>query len=144
MPGLTDRPAEPSDIAYLTQLRLRTIHTHLRNAGSDLSFEEHELRASTRLACCSILSIAPHTVGMIKIVRTTDSWTIEQLQIEPQFQGRGVGAAVVRRVQHEAQAAGVPLLLSVLSANPARRLYGRLGFVELGEADGVVQMQSAA
>ncbi len=138
------RKAEPDDIEYLTQLRLRTIHEHIRNAGTDLSYEEHELRARTRIGCCSILSVADRTVGMIKVVKTDASWTIEQLQIEPEFQRRGIGGAVVRQVQQEAKATGVRLLLGVLKVNPALRLYVRLGFRTLGEASGIVEMESAA
>jgi ribosomal protein S18 acetylase RimI-like enzyme len=138
------REANPQDIAYLTQLRLRTIHEHIRNAGTDLSYEEHELRARTRLECCSILTVHDRTVGMIKIARTAESWTIEQLQIEPEFQGRGIGAAVVRHTQQEAKSAGVRLLLGVLKVNPALRLYERLGFEVIGEANGIVEMASAA
>ena len=138
------RQATPQDIAYLTQLRLRTIHEHIRNSGTDLSYEEHELRARTRLECCSILSMGGRTVGMIKVVQAAESWTIEQLQVEPEFQGNGVGAAVVRNVQSNARAAGVKLLLGVLSANPALWLYKRLGFEVVGEDNGIVELRSAA
>ena len=136
------RDATPQDIDYLTQLRLRTIHEHIRNAGTDLSYEEHELRARTRLECCSILSLSSRTVGMIKVRREAGSWTIEQLQIEPEFQRRGLGASVVRELQQDAKASGVDLLLSVLSVNPALSLYRRLGFKVLHESNGVVEMQS--
>ena len=144
MSQLQFRDATPHDIDYLTQLRLRTIHEHIRNAGTDLSYEEHELRARTRLQCCSILSLSSRTVGMIKVLRATESWTIEQLQIEPEFQRRGLGASVVRELQRDAKASGVVLLLSVLSVNPALSLYRRLGFKVLHESNGMVEMQSAA
>ena len=142
MSQLQFRDATPQDIDYLTQLRLRTIHEHIRNAGTDLSYEEHELRARTRLECCSILSLSSRTVGMIKVRREAGSWTIEQLQIEPEFQRRGLGASVVRELQQDAKASGVDLLLSVLSVNPALSLYRRLGFKVLHESNGVVEMQS--
>jgi ribosomal protein S18 acetylase RimI-like enzyme len=138
------RQATQQDIAYLTQLRLRTIHEHIRSAGIDLSYEEHELRARTRLEYCSILNMDGRTVGMIKVVRSAESWTIEQLQVEPEFQGNGIGAAVVRKVQNEAKTAGVKLLLGVLSANPALRLYRRLGFDVISEANGIVELHSVA
>ncbi len=144
MSKLQFRDATPQDIDYLTQLRLRTIHEHIRNAGTDLSYEEHELRARTRLQCCSILSLSSRTVGMIKVLRATKSWTIEQLQIEPEFQRRGLGACVLRELQQDAKASGVVLLLSVLSVNPALSLYRRLGFKVLHESNGIVEMQSAA
>ena len=144
MPLPEFREAQPQDIEYLTQLRLRTIHEHIVRAGTDLSYEEHELRARTRLECCSILTVEGRNVGMVKILRTTESWTIEQLQVEPEFQGRGIGAAIVRQTQEAAKAEGAKLRLGVLKANPALRLYTRLGFVVLGEANGIVEMESAA
>ena len=57
--------------------------------------------------------------------------------------GRGIGAHVVRRLQRQARASGVRLVLEVLEGNPALRLYERLGFVRSGGADGVVEMESA-
>lgn len=43
--------------------------------------------------------------------------------------GHGLGTQVLRLLQDEARERGVPLRLSVHTANPARRLYTRLGFV---------------
>ena len=143
MSTLEFREATPQDVPYLTQLRLRTIHEHLLKAGTDLTFEEHELRAQTRLNCCALLVMAGRTVGIVKVVRTGESWTIEQLQIEPEFQGRGFGSAVIRQLQRDARASGVVLLLSVQRVNPALALYERLGFESLGESHGIVEMRSA-
>ena len=138
------RDATTQDVEYLTQLRLRTIHEHIRNAGTDLSFEEHEKRASTRLDCCSVISWSNRTVGMIKVIREVDSWTIEQFQIEPEFQRRGLGASLLSKLQQDAKNSGVALLLSVLSVNPALSLYRRLGFEVLRESNGIIEMRSGS
>ncbi len=144
MPLITSRPANPEDLGYLTQLRLRTIDEHIRKAGTELSFEEHELRAATRLHSCEILLMQDRVIGMIKVVRSSSSWEIEQFQIEPEFQGRGYGAQVIHRVQGQARSAGAKLRLSVLSVNPASRLYLRTGFVVIRKAEGIIEMESAA
>jgi ribosomal protein S18 acetylase RimI-like enzyme len=49
--------------------------------------------------------------------------------VMPQFQGLGIGTAVMERVFEEAVERGVPVALSVLELNSrARGLYERLGF----------------
>lgn len=53
------------------------------------------------------------------------------IAITPSHQRRGLGTALLERVVQEA--AGAPVWLQVLKANPARALYERHGFVVTGE-----------
>lgn len=47
----------------------------------------------------------------------------------PEYQGGGVGTAIVERVIEEGASRGVPVTLSVVQANSrAKQLYERLGF----------------
>ncbi len=52
-----------------------------------------------------------------------------QIQIAPALQGQGLGTALLLECIAQARAAGKDITLHVLKANPARRLYERLGFV---------------
>lgn len=55
--------------------------------------------------------------------------------------GEGIGAELMTRLAAAARAAGFrQLSLSVDTANPARRLYGRLGYRELSADDSGVRM----
>jgi ribosomal protein S18 acetylase RimI-like enzyme len=81
---------------------------------------------------------------MMKVLRSDGEWTIDQIQLEPEFQSRGMGTEIVRNLQASAQAAGVRLTLKVLKVNPALRLYERLGFKVVGEEEGIYAMQSEA
>ena len=72
-------------------------------------------------------------VGMVKAVREPREWQIVQIQLLPEYQGRGIGRQVIEDLQREARSSGVPLKLSVLKVNPAKRLYERLGFVVVQE-----------
>lgn len=48
-----------------------------------------------------------------------------------QHTGQGFGSAMLRAVQEQAAAAGLPATLHVEVFNPARRLYARMGFVDV-------------
>jgi ribosomal protein S18 acetylase RimI-like enzyme len=58
---------------------------------------------------------------------------IHTICIVPEHQKRGIGTEVIRSVIAEAGAQKMPLYLSVLKVNPARRLYERLGFEVIEE-----------
>lgn len=57
--------------------------------------------------------------------------TIVQLQIYPDYQGRGCGRVVMEKVLDETRAAAAAL--KVLKENPAVRFYRRLGFEIVAE-----------
>lgn len=66
---------------------------------------------------------------------------LDEIQLLPEAQGAGVGSAIIRDLQAEAQHAGVPLRLQVLMQNRARGLYERLGFQVTGETEHHFQME---
>ena len=74
-------------------------------------------------------------------VLATHVW-IDEIQILPESQGRGVGSALLRRLLDDARSRGLPVRLQVLKANHrARELYLRLGFAVSGEAEKHVLME---
>ena len=72
-------------------------------------------------------------VGLLKLRQSPTEWEIIQIQLSPALQGKGLGRSILDSIVSEADAARVPLKLSVLKANPAMRLYERLGFKVIGE-----------
>ena len=52
-----------------------------------------------------------------------------QLYIEKEFQRRGLGTQLLKRLFVEGRESSLPIRLRVLAVNPAKRLYERLGFV---------------
>ena len=72
-------------------------------------------------------------VGLLKLRREAEAWEIVQIQLGHRLQGHGIGRALLEEVLADAAIAGVEVRLSVLKANPARRLYERLGFRTVGE-----------
>lgn len=60
---------------------------------------------------------------------------IIEIQLLPEFQGHGIGTALLQRELRFADARGLPVRLQVLRENRARTLYERLGFRVCGETD---------
>ena len=79
-----------------------------------------------------VAEVDGHVIGhvMVSFVALHDGDTVRQiaslapLAVTPDFQGRGIGSALVREVTSRAEGHGAPLV--VLEGSP--RYYGRLGF----------------
>jgi GNAT superfamily N-acetyltransferase len=85
-----------------------------------LALEEHE---PVGLAYC-----APERM-------TEETWNLLLIAVREDRQGRGVGAALTRRLEHTLASRGARLILVETSALPAfdrtRTVYGRLGYAEV-------------
>lgn len=136
-PSLQRRPATEADIPFLLALREETMDAHLAASGVDIHSGDPGAarlqRVRHRFDCAQVLLHAGEPAGLMKLVKSPGTWELLQLQLGPRLQGKGIGRALLDELLAEADAAGVDVTLSVLKANPARRLYERLGFVQVGE-----------
>ncbi len=135
------RQAQQSDIGYLLQLRKATMGEHLIAAGLNLSDQQHLERVSECFEDSSIILMNKQPIGLIKLGVSLDKLHIRQLQISPQFQGKGVGGRVLALVKEKAKELRLPLTLNVLLANPVISLYLRNGFTVTGQNQLEYQMR---
>ena len=91
--------------------------------------QERRFHASTDPASHEIIELDGEPVGCEWVRRHPDCFELVRIYLMPVVQGRGIGTALVERLLAKARRAGLPARLRVLRANPARRLYERLGFV---------------
>lgn len=141
-PHFTLRAAEEADVPFLLHLRETAMDPHHRAAGVFQTPAEMEERVRNFYNEAQIVEVDGRPVGLWKLHREPHQWWILQVQLMPEQQGRGIGAALVRGLIDEARAAGVALKLKVLTQNPARRLYERLGFVIVGTDEHGYEMQA--
>ena len=128
------RQATQADIPFLLALRRETMDQHLAASGADTSEESHRTRVDYHFDCASILMDDHQTpLGLLKVRRLPDHWDILQIQLGGAWQGRGIGRSLIEDLIADATAGGASLKLGVLKANPARKLYERLGFEVIGE-----------
>lgn len=94
-----------------------------------------QYRASYPTAVDQLIAIAGQPVGRCWVWVGSQEHRLLDLAVHSRYRRRGIGRAVVSRLCRQADAAGLPLRLSVWQDNPAaQQLYLGLGFVP--EPDG--------
>jgi ribosomal protein S18 acetylase RimI-like enzyme len=137
------RPATLEDTGFLADVVLMATRAQGRLPEA---FDEPAWRraftALTRKQICgevadsttSVIESGSGPIGRLRITRSTDRIELSGIQLLPHAQGRGIGTAIIEDLKAQAQAAGIPLDIGVEKDNPrARRLYERLGCVQVGE-----------
>jgi len=139
--ALTFRRATDADIPFLLELRRRTMSEHLRSSGIEPSESERRERVLVSFDSAEVILLAGVPVGLLKVVRNPGDWALVQIQIVPEKQGRGFGSTIIGKLLADAVQARVPVKLSVLRTNPARKLYQRLGFRIVAQNDHAYDME---
>jgi ribosomal protein S18 acetylase RimI-like enzyme len=90
----------------------------------------------------STIEVAGRAVGSVWLEWKPDCLYIHELQIMPEWQGRGFGTAVLQQVIEQASGRRFPVTLSVVPANRrAKRLYERVGFKVTGVEPPFIRMR---
>lgn len=130
------RRARPEDFDLLRRLHRAGMKVHVAALwGWDEAYQESYLRRGYDPARMEVLVRDGLEIGMVQISRAPGCIRLDNILIDPAAQRQGIGSAVIAALVAEAAQSGAELRLSVLRPNPARALYGRLGFVVEKEDD---------
>jgi GNAT superfamily N-acetyltransferase len=141
------RPIEPADEPFLCLLYATTRWDELAATGwadeEKLAFARQQFEAQHRyyvehLAESSdflLILRDGEPAGRLYLGRWEDEIRVIDVTLLPEHRNAGLGTRLMRDVQAEARASGVPVTLHVDRESPARRWYVRLGF-ELVEERG--------
>jgi ribosomal protein S18 acetylase RimI-like enzyme len=131
--GVTLRPEGPGDRAFL-----RALYGSVREPGDDAvwaAFVEQQFDLQSRHYRTSypnaefwIVEESGNPIGRIYLCERETEIRVLDIALLPHARGRGIGSALLRGVLAGAVASGRSVGLHVEAANPARRLYARLGF----------------
>jgi ribosomal protein S18 acetylase RimI-like enzyme len=80
-------------------------------------------------------------IGRSLVDRQANCYRLVDLAILPAYRNRGIGAWALSSAQKLAASESVPLRLRVARANPAVRLYQRLGFRKASEEELAFEME---
>jgi ribosomal protein S18 acetylase RimI-like enzyme len=131
------RQAGGSDLAFLCSVRRSAMDPFLSEVGVFVSDERNEELIRWRYDCVSLITLHDgETVGYVKLIREPPKWVVAQIAVASEFQGRGIGSSVIRKILGEATSDGVAVSLSVYKNNVgALRLYEKLGFRIIGASE---------
>ena len=129
-------PAHQPDLGVLVALRVAAMRASLERIGR---FDP--VRARER----SVAGFAPEETRHIEldgervgfvVVKTCDhGLLLDHLYVHPDFQGRGIGSAVLQQVFVQADQAALPVRVGALRGSDSNRFYQRHGFRLVDEAE---------
>lgn len=91
-----------------------------------------------------IIEKAGLLIGVVDYEFHAEHLEVNRISIHPAHQNEGIGAAVLTEIVEQADRRRIPTSLEVFDINPARRLYARLGFVEVGSDGHKIHMVRTA
>jgi len=123
-PAISLRPASRADADFVFRLTQAGMRDYAVATWG--RWDEAATRASFKPDTHRIIQHEWQDIGCVALEDRGDHLDLRKLYVLPPYQNRGIGTRVLRDVL---AAAGKPIRLRVLSVNPARRFYERIGFV---------------
>jgi GNAT superfamily N-acetyltransferase len=139
----TLRPATADDRDFVVEVTRAAMGPYLEatfgwNAAAQTAYFDERFDPSGG----QIIQVAEVDVGEIVVEERPEELVLVRLALLPDWQGRGIGSAIVRALIGRAYELESALVLNVFRSNPrAERLYESLGFVRTGESDTDVTMR---
>ena len=132
------RPARPADAAALAEVWLRSFSDALPTVRQ--GHPDDEVRAWVRdvLVPSGTVHVAEAGSAVVGLLVLADGW-IEQLYVDPAWQGRGIGARLVELAKHR-EPSGLQLWTFQVNRS-AQQFYERHGFVAVERTDGSTNEQ---
>ena len=135
------RQANISDLEFLKKLRSETMDEYLKKEGLPIDETSHLKRIQYHFESANILNIHGKPIGLFKCYEDNTTCHVIQVQILPEYQGKGIGKSILMTLQKQALRDDKSINLSVLKSNPAIKLYERLGFTIISQSDNEFTMQ---
>ena len=139
------RPVEAGDSAALYDLHRATMRTYIEEVygtwNEDVQKAFHEAWMEHERA--QVIEVSGRLVGVVDIEWREDDLYLSRIELSPELQNLGLGAAIIEALIDLGASRECALALDVFDVNPARRLYERLGFHQIGVSGQKVHMRRA-
>lgn len=130
-----------ADKEWLYKLYCSTMRLYVEQTwGWDAEFQRSGFQTlhPTRFR---IVIVKDDDVGAYLVNEENGHYWLKMLLVGCEMQGKGLGTAIIKNIQAEAENGGKSLKLSVLKVNPAKEFYSRLGFCVYDQDDSVFKME---
>ena len=133
-PDFRLRPISEADFESLLSLSIRVLRADLERLGRfKPELRRERFRAIFQPATLSAIEVAGECAGCIGAEANADHLHIHAFYVQPEFQGCGLGAAVLAQVT--GQYARLPVRIEVLKGSAALGFWQRQGFGQSGEQE---------
>ena len=128
------RPGAPEDREYLWRLHCATMREYVdKTWGWNEAWQRRRFDENFDPLPLRIIEKEGEPIGYISVQRPGHEIFLAVIEIAPEHQNQGIASQLIQELLDESDRSYLPLKLSVLKVNPARRLYERLGFKCTGE-----------
>jgi GNAT superfamily N-acetyltransferase len=136
------RPAGPADLGFCWPIYRDAMKPLTEAIGQWDEAAQHKLiKAAVADPDTSILQQADADVGWLQVEETRHVVHLQQLFLLPAARNKGLGTSFLTWMKVRAERKRKDLTLDVMTNNPARRLYERLGFKAVTTADDKITMR---
>ena len=143
MEGLKVRKAQATDSEFVFAVKEAAFREYVEQIWGWDDIYQRDLH-NRRFASqdLRIIQFRGTDVGFLSTSNTSDTLKVDQLYILPEYQGRGIGAACMRRIIDDANLEQKPVTFQVLKINVrATAFYQRLGSTIVDENSTHFQMK---
>jgi protein-S-isoprenylcysteine O-methyltransferase Ste14/GNAT superfamily N-acetyltransferase len=133
LPAIALRPATPADNEFCFQLHKAAMGDYVAaiwgwDEQAQRDFHDRAFNPDRG----QIITADGADAGMLAVEYRPDEIYLARIEVDPRYQGRGIGTRLIRALLDEADHAGQDLVLDVLTVNHrAQALYQRLGMREV-------------
>jgi ribosomal protein S18 acetylase RimI-like enzyme len=126
----TTRPARADEAETLYAIHRETMRDYVAQTYGAWDEADQAARFRERFTPgrYEAIEVTGQVIGYIDSAREPAHWNLNNIRVAAEWQGRGIGSALIHALLARAADEGVPVELGVLRVNPARALYERLGF----------------
>lgn len=129
------RKATESDVRFLLNLRMLTMHEYLIKANVAMDKTQHLARIYEAFSDSYIIQYQGESIGLLKLGIVNQCLHIRQFQIMPAYQNKGIGTQVLKVVKYYGRKLKRDITLNVLLKNPAKNLYLDNSFKVISQND---------
>lgn len=132
------RDAVEGDYDFLYNLNESTMKDNvIKTWGSwDEEFQRKYFKEYAQTLRYQIITLGDQRIGAVALSKKKDILTVDEIQILPEFQDKGIGTLILKGIIADAEKSNIPVELKVLKINHlAQKLYMRLGFSIIQESD---------
>jgi|SRR6185437_7670836 len=134
---LTKRPAYESDTHFACEAHHRAYRDVVERQFGAWSDDQQDryFQSDWDPTIFAIVLCDGVKCGYLCIEDRDDDIHVREIVLLPEYQGRGIGSAILRDAMGRARARAVPVRLGTCHENRALGLYRRLGFREIGRTE---------